>query len=136
MMLLALHLVCGCLLKNTNDGLLGNQPHTNEARQHDDVAGGSRFNTLHLDGEEAQFYGNIPNSGQVNDFVHLIPRSTRKGKQPVAVKKLRAVNVRKPLTTSLNDFPIFPWPALKASSSRGTRASHKVAILTNLAILP
>ncbi|KAL4386788.1 hypothetical protein GQ457_09G010950 [Hibiscus cannabinus] len=108
---------------------LAKKPHTNEARQHDDVASGSRFNPLYLDGEEAQVDGNIPNSGQVNDYVPLSPRNTRKGKQPITVKQLRAVNVRKPLTISVNDFPIIPWSALKASSSRSTRASHKVTIL-------
>ncbi|KAK9030375.1 hypothetical protein V6N11_031802 [Hibiscus sabdariffa] len=105
------------------------KPHTNEARQDDDVASGSRFNPLYLDGEEAQVDENIPNSGQVNDYVPLSPCSTRKGKQPVTVKQLRAVNVRKPLTTSVNDFPIIPRSALKASSSRSTCASHKVTIL-------
>ncbi|KAK8625827.1 hypothetical protein V6N13_056984 [Hibiscus sabdariffa] len=105
---------------------LDRKPHTNDARPHDDLTGGSRFNPLYPDGEEAQVDGNIPNSGQVNDFVPLSPRSTRKGKLPVAVKQLRSVNVRKPLTTSLNDFPIIPRSTLKASSSHGTRASHKL----------
>ncbi|KAK8697162.1 hypothetical protein V6N13_113314 [Hibiscus sabdariffa] len=89
------------------------KPHNNETRQQVEVPGGSRFNPLYPEAEETNETGAVPASGQVDVSRPLSPRAARKGKQVVAAKQLRAVNVRKPLTTSLTDFPVIPRSALK-----------------------
>ncbi|KAK9006252.1 hypothetical protein V6N11_035297 [Hibiscus sabdariffa] len=105
------------------------KPHNNDTQQQVEVPGGSRFNPLRTKEEEAVETGVAPAADQADISRPRNPRIVNKGKQVVAAKQLRAVSVRKPLSTSLTDFPIIPRSSFKANSSRGTRASNPVTIL-------
>ncbi|KAL4354895.1 hypothetical protein GQ457_06G021910 [Hibiscus cannabinus] len=93
------------------------------------VPGGSRFNPLCTEEEEEMVTGVVPAASQADISRPRNPRVVNKGKQVVAAKQLCAVSVRKPLSTSLIDFPIMPRSTLKANSSRGSQASNPVTIL-------
>ncbi|KAK8644024.1 hypothetical protein V6N13_013299 [Hibiscus sabdariffa] len=55
-----------------------------------------------------------------------------KGKSISVLKKPRAVHVRKPLTVTLNDFPIVPKSVAKASSSRSTQLKNNTTTLDKM----
>ncbi|KAK8570773.1 hypothetical protein V6N13_103177 [Hibiscus sabdariffa] len=105
------------------------KPHNNDTQQQVEVPGGSRFNPLCTEEEEAVATEVAPADDQADISRPRNPRIVNKGKQVVAAKQLRAVSVRKLLSTSLTDFPIIPRSSFKANSSRGTRASTPVTIL-------
>ncbi|KAK9007146.1 hypothetical protein V6N11_050979 [Hibiscus sabdariffa] len=105
------------------------KPHNTDTQQQVEVPGGSRFNPLSTEEEEAVVTGGVPAASQADISRPRNPRVVNKGKQVVAAKQLRAVSVRKPLSTSLSDFPIMPRSSLKATNSRGSRASNPVTIL-------
>ncbi|KAK8669411.1 hypothetical protein V6N13_106842 [Hibiscus sabdariffa] len=53
----------------------------------------------------------------------------RKGNQSVVAKPPRAFNIREPIITSLNDYPIISRSVSKAGSLRNARASYNAITL-------
>ncbi|KAK8990801.1 hypothetical protein V6N11_028761 [Hibiscus sabdariffa] len=98
-------------------GKYGHKPQANAIRQNDVVVGGSQFNPLYDDSKDTKVDGDVAKPFQANESAPLSPSTIHKGKQPTVAKQLRAVNVRKPLTTSIKDFPIVPQTTSEASSS-------------------
>ncbi|KAL4323463.1 hypothetical protein GQ457_11G029040 [Hibiscus cannabinus] len=97
--------------------LEGEKPQANAIRQNDVVVGGSQFNPLYDDSEDTKVDGDVAKPFQANEYAPLSPSISHKGKQPNVAKQLRAVNVRKPLKTSIKYFTIVPQTASEASSS-------------------
>ncbi|KAK9024765.1 hypothetical protein V6N11_004920 [Hibiscus sabdariffa] len=72
------------------------------------------------------------NSIHAEDTVMPTTAQQHKGKSISVLKKPRAVHVRKPLTVTLNDFPIVPKSVAKASSSRSTQLKNNTTTLDKM----
>ncbi|KAK8530890.1 hypothetical protein V6N12_013390 [Hibiscus sabdariffa] len=72
---------------------------------------GSQFNPISEDHGDAQDIEGGLDSIHAKDDVPPSNNQKHKGKQPAAMKQLRAVHVRKPLAVTLNDFSIVPRSA-------------------------
>ncbi|KAK8690594.1 hypothetical protein V6N13_074126 [Hibiscus sabdariffa] len=79
---------------------------------------GSRFNPILEDHEEITEAINVETSNFAKPASEPAKNQRLKGKQIATKKQSRAVHICKPLSVSLNDFPIIPRPVAKASSSR------------------
>ncbi|KAK8604946.1 hypothetical protein V6N13_082409 [Hibiscus sabdariffa] len=101
----------------------------NDARCSDKQPGGSRFNPISEDAEDA--IGIVHGVDPIHDGdpVTETGSHSHKGKAVSVTKKPRTVHVTKPLTVTLNDFPIVPKFAATASSSRSAQLRYNVTKL-------
>ncbi|KAK8529358.1 hypothetical protein V6N13_102284 [Hibiscus sabdariffa] len=103
------------------------KPQSNAIDQSEVAAGGSRYNPLYEDSEIRIDDDNV--TKHANDPAPSSPHYKQKGKKVVVTKQPKAVHIRKPITVSLNDFPIVSHPASKASSSRSGHLSRQESSL-------